>query len=604
MIVKMKKILLLCQQSRREAALTALRKLGVMHLVAARELKSEDVDQARNEVRACERAVRVLAQHVESPDPSGPSDKSDMSDNPPPDNPDAMIRETLNLDDERKSLEDRRQTLAQEWLPWETLGDFDPKAVRALEERGVTVRLFRCREPQPPQPPSGFRVFPLDWSPKGGIYALIGAGEPETDAEAIPLPTRSFAEVRKEADDVDRRLAETRAKLNALAAQRAVLEAALIRKRDDARFAEARAGMEGQDTLAWLRGYCPADQTDALRQAAAEQGWGLLIEDPGDEDAPPSLIRHPFWVKPIQSVMDMIGILPGYREVDISAVFLLFFSVFFAMIVGDAGYGALFLLLTFWARKKMPAAPKAPFRLLYILSVSTIVWGLMTGNIFGIAAFPSFLEPIRVGWLADAENLMLLCFLLGAIHLTIAHGWNALRTINTPQALAQAGWIAITWVMFFAARTMILNIEFPAFAYALLGGGLLAVILFMTPRKQLKTEWTSHVMLPLTVISNFVDVVSYVRLFAVGSASLAVAQAFNDMALGDDMGIVRGLLAALILFAGHALNIILCGLGVLVHGVRLNTLEFSGHIGMQWTGVPYSPFATESQEETKGDGAR
>ncbi len=118
------------------------------------------------------------------------------------------------------------------------------------------------------------------------------------------------------------------------------------------------------------------------------------------------------------------------------------------------------------------------------------------------------------------------------------------------------------------------------------------VIVFMTPFKRLKTEWAGHVMLPFDVIGNFVDVVSYVRLFAVGSASLAVSVAFNEIAIGKGISsVVSGLIAALILFAGHALNIILCIIGVLVHGVRLNTLEFSGHIGLEWSGFKYDPFA-------------
>jgi V/A-type H+-transporting ATPase subunit I len=117
----------------------------------------------------------------------------------------------------------------------------------------------------------------------------------------------------------------------------------------------------------------------------------------------------------------------------------------------------------------------------------------------------------------------------------------------------------------------------------------------MVKAKELKKEWPSFVMLPLDVIGNFVDVVSYVRLFAVGSASLAVAEAFNDMALAKGInGPVAGLIAAFILFGGHALNIILAAMGILVHGVRLNTLEFSGHIGMQWTGKKFTPFSTQN----------
>jgi len=119
------------------------------------------------------------------------------------------------------------------------------------------------------------------------------------------------------------------------------------------------------------------------------------------------------------------------------------------------------------------------------------------------------------------------------------------------------------------------------------------IVLFMTPVGRLKAEWFNHVMLPLSIVSNFVDVVSYLRLFAVGTASFAVAAAFNEMALGDVRGLGSGIVAAFVLFFGHTLNILLAAMGVLVHGVRLNTLEFSSHVGMQWTGVPYRPFARE-----------
>ena len=97
--------------------------------------------------------------------------------------------------------------------------------------------------------------------------------------------------------------------------------------------------------------------------------------------------------------------------------------------------------------------------------------------------------------------------------------------------------------------------------------------------------------LPLTMISSFSDVVSYLRLFAVGYASVTVAASFNGMAVGDGItGIVAGLAAAITLFLGHTLNIVLCLMGVIVHGVRLNMLEFSGHMNMQWSGQEYLPF--------------
>jgi V/A-type H+-transporting ATPase subunit I len=345
--------------------------------------------------------------------------------------------------------------------------------------------------------------------------------------------------------------------------------------------------------VSYLKGYCPIPNVEALQAQGRAQGWGLLIEDPGPDDPAPTLLHNPRWVQPIKAIFKMIGIVPGYREFDISGVFLLFYSLFFAMLVGDAGYGLLFLALTgairLFARKAPPELP----RLLGTLSVCTIVWGVLTGSYFGIRfeSLPPLLRQGRVAWLTDEVHLMALCFLIGSIHLTIAHVWNAWRVRNSLAALAQIGWVAITWSMYYLAMNMILGRPLPAFVLPLFMGGLAGVVVFMTPLRMLKTDWPNHAMLPLSIIGSFGDVVSYVRLFAVGSAGTAISVAFNEMALsGGISSFGAGVGAALILFLAHAMNILLSALGVIVHGVRLNTLEFSGHLGMQWTGIPFKPF--------------
>jgi V/A-type H+-transporting ATPase subunit I len=323
----------------------------------------------------------------------------------------------------------------------------------------------------------------------------------------------------------------------------------------------------------------------------------LLVDEPSDPDKVPTLIRRPAWVRPVKAVFDMIGIMPGYDEIDVSSAFLVFFSIFYGMLVGDAGYGLIFAILTVAARMKFKNMPKPVFSLLMITSFCTIGWGVLTGTYFGIAELPAPLRQVKIDWLSKDENIMALCFLIGAIHLTLAHGWKALAIGKRLLALAEIGWILVTWGMFFVARLMVLGRDMPAFAAPVLGVGVAAIVLFMTPVPKLKNEWFNHVMLPLDIISDFVDVVSYVRLFAVGMATLAVASAFNDMAIGDGINsIVGGLGAAVVLFIGHTLNIVMAIMGVLVHGLRLNALEFSQHMGITWKGFPYQPFARRERE--------
>ena len=574
MIVPMKKVTVLCLASARDAALEHLRALGVLHLEPIRPPESEAIETARKELTYVRRALEVLPSRASAAPSGRPADE--------------VVKAIWNSIHERQAIEERLETLRHERLRIEPFGNFDPAAARALEARGLRVRLYQCDPKTTPTAPEGSALRVLSRAKDAVYFAVIGpaAAPAPAGAAEVRMPEIGLAELDRRIAEGEAALEKNRRALEAFAGDRAAVAARAAEAEDRLEFLTAAAGMGEAERVVWLRGYCPAEDAACIRESAAAGGWGVLIETPKEEDAVPTLIRNPRWVRPIQAIFKLVGILPGYREIDISAVFLLFFSLFFAMLVGDAGYGFLFLGLTLWARKKAKKGSNPAIALMLIMSVCTIVWGALSGTWFGLTWRPV------VPALANNETVMGLCFLIGATQLSIAHVWNIVRQRRSPQALAQVGWLAITWVMYFAANAMVLNRPFPKFMLWALGGGALLIVLFMTPVKQLKTEWFNHVMLPLNLVSSFVDIVSYIRLFAVGTATVAVAQAFNNIALGGGVGgLGRGIAAALILFIGHALNVVLAGMGVIVHGVRLNTLEFSGHLGMQWTGVPYRPFA-------------
>jgi V/A-type H+-transporting ATPase subunit I len=333
-----------------------------------------------------------------------------------------------------------------------------------------------------------------------------------------------------------------------------------------------------------------------VRTAAAAHGWGLLFDDPQPGEDVPIQLHQSRWVRPISTVFDFLHIYPGYWEADAGWVILPFFSLFFAMIVGDAGYAALLLVLTAvlqWRVKKVPAHV---FHMMYIVGFATLVWGVLSGSYFGIPTLPRFAEQLQVAWLADRENLIDLCFLIGAVHLSFAHVWNAVsfsREHLWTKVIAQGGWLLVVWSMFFIARSAVLGRGAPGFLLLMLLAGVVLVAAFMKTPSEFKSSWIDHAMLPLTLVGNFVDILSYIRLFAVGYASVAVLAAFNDMAasIGFD-SVLTAIAASILLLFANALNIVLAGLGVLVHAVRLNTLEFSTHKGLAWQGhILYTPFA-------------
>jgi V/A-type H+-transporting ATPase subunit I len=584
MITRMKHVTLVCLASDHEATLAALQALGVLHLTPITPPAGPDLEDARSARTHLVRTIEHLAAWSTKDTPAIQAANVD--------NMTALVSDIEGLLARKHEIAEEQGSCLEEFRDYEPFGDFEPSALEALSRADITVRLCRELVNDPLEiPEHAERVVLHDGRATRHIAVFARGPLPRLHGEMSP-PTRSLGALRARLRQLDADAADVDTRLRAAAGHVSAMLAHVEALEDRIAFLEARAGMGSAPRVAYLQGYCPYDRVAAVESAAARHGWGILVSDPADDAAVPTLIRNPGWIKPIKSVFDVIGIEPGYREIDISAVFLLFFSIFFAMIIGDGGYGFLFLVATIYARRRLPRAPAYPFHLMGVLSVATILWGVLTGNFFGIQVLPPVLSALRVDWLMTEANLIRFCFLIGAVHLTIAHGWNAARVINSPQAIAQAGWIMITWSMYWLSANMILGSPLPAFFVPLLAAGVTAVVLFMTPPKRFKTEWYGHVMLPLDIIGNFVDLVSYLRLFAVGTAALAVAVNFNEMALARGFnGVLSGLIAALILVFGHVLNIVLGAMGVLVHGVRLNTLEFSRHVGMQWSGFKFAPFA-------------
>ncbi len=591
MIARMSKVTLLCLDVDREDTLERLRRIGVLHVTrgGARQ-RTEDVLTLRRDVARAETILHELQNaapdRVKEPPSGRPVDK--------------LMDEVETLRKRRNALIETRQSLRAEENRIAPLGDFDPSVVKELAECGVTVAVYEAPRKHRIELPEDAVLEVLRETSGMRLFAVVSVSPVKVDATRIPLPDEALSELRRRIKTISVQIDGIAAAITAKAKDAPTVSDHVRALQERVEFLETRATMAGEGRIVYLTGFCPADRLEELHAEASGAGWGVAAEEPCEDDPTPTLIRNPAWIRPIKAVFDVIGIIPGYREIDISAVFLLFFSVFFAILVGDAGYGLLFLGTTLFARSKLKRAPAHPFHLMGILSVCTIVWGVLTGNYFGIAGLPAPLKGCTVEWLTRESNLMILCFFVGALHLSIAHIWNALRTINSTRALAQVGWTCLAWTMYFAACSVILDRPFPKLGFYLLWPGLALVALFMTSPRAFKREWHEHVMLPLSVIRNFVDVVSYVRLFAVGAASLAVAMSFNEMALAKGInGVVSGLVAALILVFGHLLNILLALMGILVHGVRLNTLEFSGHVGMQWSGIAYRPFARRTTQTDK-----
>jgi len=577
----MKKVTIVVQAKDREEALTQLSSLGLVHIEHLRDPGGHSVDEVEDNINVIKKALNYI------PEPSEGIKQEPVEDLP------GLIKEIDQLQDDLTKLktdQEKRGRLIDEWKIW---GDFDVDLLRKLNGKGIWVYLAELPEKELADLPDDVTV--QVFARKGGVAycGIISDNIRYFYFKTRTLPRKRLSGMIKDQEETEEKIRSLEDNLTGLSRFRAALEEEAERLYRELEFEEARAGMGESGKLAYLRGYCPVTDAENLVEAAKENRWGLMLDDPDYEDAPPTLITNPRWVRLIEPVFALIDTVPGYREIDASFVFLIFFSIFFAMLIGDAGYGAVFLIVTGLAQWKLGAKikDKKPIFLLYVLSIATIIWGILTGTFFGQEWLPQTFKPLAP-WLRVDDNVIKLCFLVGAIQLSIAHLWRVIRKAPSLLALADLGWICIVWSMYFLAGMFILNKDFPSFAIGLVIAGLILIVGFsIPPRDFFKDLFVRIITIFLSVINSFADVVSYIRLFAVGLATVAIADAFNNMAANLGWSsVLTGFFAAIILLFGHTLNIVLGGMAILVHGVRLNVLEFSSHLGMEWAGYKYNPF--------------
>ena len=595
MIVRMKKITIFAAADHADEALEALRASGVLHVQLERKTTGSisDIEQKT------ERAVAALDTISE------PEENARLT-CPPGD----VVDEILMLGERKERLAASGEELDAKLSWYEKWGAVSLHSLSELATAGVSVHLHTATKAEYALLAERQGIYKIGEHGKSMLLAhLLTQGNTPLDLPEEVLPLLEQSALLDERRRVDDELAELEPRLASLGDCRLGVENYLSKLGADLEFARVKASLAQDRGICHVRGFAPVDTLEKLRAIAEKSGWAYMFEEPEEDDETPTLIRNPRWVRIIDPVMAFLGTVPGYKELDVSLWFLLFFALFVAMLIGDAGYGLIYLVLALLARRKFKQAPAEPFILIYVLSICTIVWGVLSGTYFGserIASIP-FLAALSIPAISsfDLTNggfndnqffLIKLCFRIGAVHLTLAHLLAAGKCSNSPKALAQIGWIAIIWGLYCLTGMLVLGQPFPQIGGYLIGIGSLLALLFTNYQKNvLKGVGQTLIEFPLGLIGGFSDVVSYLRLFAVGYTSLVLANTFNMMAVGDGIkSPMAALGAAMILFLGHSLNLVLATMGVVVHGIRLKMLEFSGHVGNEWSGDEYKPFREKS----------
>ena len=597
----MKKVFVVTRSVGREPLLEALREVGVVHLQPVDPAASAP-EKLRAALGRTQRAQRIIA----STTPAGKAPALDA---------DSAAREILGT---ARRIEESRTRLAavhREAQRIRLWGDSRLAQLKVLAEAGVKVSFYSVPAKQAGEV-RGDCVAALAELPGKRVLIAVAQrqGEPALPRQAqfIEPPQRDRPAILAEAKQLDQALAEDAQRLAGLARLADALEAERRRLAAEVEFAAALAGgMQGEELFA-VQGWSPADSAATLAAELTRRGIaaGVTAREPAADEQPPTLIHYPRWARPIKGLFDMLKTSPGYRELDVTGAFMVALPIFAAMLIADGGYGLLFLLLPLLFYRKVAAKAGAnTARLVIVIGGLSVIWGVISASFFGVSGealagaggmwrpIGEMLLRLRIVRVEDSSDamttLMNVCFIMGAIHLSIAHLWRSLTFFPHLKFLGRLGWACFLWGMLGVVRYYVLGFPFGwslAYPYLLIVGGALAVLFAAPQRNVLKMLLQGLANFPLSAIGTFSDIISYVRLAAVGLASSVLAVSFNQLAFS------AGFLPAtvLILLLGHALNVGLCIIALFAHGLRLNMLEFSSNLGVEWAGYDYEPFAKKA----------
>ena len=639
MIVPMKKVSLMIMGDKKKETLKKLRKLGILHIEIT-EGSGKKIEELKEQIALLESAIFSVSEkknkNVEMKDAS----KDEVLN---------ISKEIYSLSEEKKTCLSEKVALSSELERIKKWGEIDPVVIADLTEKGVEVSFYEMPPSEYENLGDSVKTVSVEKTKNSVKFLLVKSGI-EGEDEVIDslrsyrfeLPKISNQELTLKIEEKTNRIAEIDEKISSYAGFAKSMKNAIKTCEKEIEFEVYATGMadesvssDGNVSIAYFTGYVEEENLSKIKETAKENSWGLVVSDPTEEDNVPTKLKNNKFVSLIYPLTDFLGTVPGYFEYDISGWFLGFILIFFGIIFGDGVYGLLLtaaaaalIIKTKKAKKEIPPA----FLLLGLFGLSTVLWGTVTCTWGGLPAekLPQFLQSISIPvisnvyadkiwypfWtngeagLTTAQNLQIFCFSLALIQLVVAHIKVAKRNRKSIKILGDFGSIFQLIGIYYVVLSFVVNPQVFPFGLVISGipVGTVALVLVIvgfvmsfvfsnyegSVVKSILESLKNIVSVLLGVVNVFSDIVSYIRLWAVGLAGAAISATVNELAsplLGNLMFMV---IAVVLLVFGHGLNMILNVLSVIVHGIRLNTLEFSSHLDMSWSGHKFKPFNEEN----------
>ena len=614
MITKMKKLALLVYHKEYAAFLEKLREVGVVH-IQERESGSVESPEMEQKLAVANRYTRVV-KRLEAFAPEvlesagNPSDAAVIMDKV----------ETLVADiEQHKTLQ---QVLDKDIASLEPWGDFDYSNVEKLSEAGYVLNFFV----------TSAKSYQSEWesdynaslvaekqSRKYFVTITPQGTTIDIDAEPAKLPTASLTALESELATVNARIEELEKELAQVAQSglNTVKAAQEVQKRD-IEFIKVMLGGErvSGDKLVMLEGWVPEESVDSLKAMLDNSGAFYELRAAHRGDNVPVKLKNNAFTRMYEVLTKMYG-MPSGTDFDPTPIVAPFFSLFFAFCMGDAGYGLLMVLLGFLLKKKLSKSLAGMMNLVITLGIFTTVMGALLGTFFGMSLleFTGIPQSIRDFIIAGDVELMgstydkqmLLALGIGVIHISIAMTVKAINSTvfyGFKESLSAWGWWLVV-VGGVVVGTLTFLSVIPAgiskWVFIAVGGiGALGIYVLNNLRRNILVNIGAGLWDTYNMASGLLgDILSYIRLFALGLAGGMLGATFNSLAMmvvegQEGIGAVFGWIGfGLIILVGHTLNIAMSCLSAFVHPLRLTFVEYFKNAGYEGKGEEYKPFKNE-----------
>ena len=500
-----------------------------------------------------------------------------------------------------------------ERLPW---GDFNPARMAALEQCGVRFHYYVV--PEDKYDPAWEERYALQvlFEQGGKKYLVVAETGDETPAfpfKETHLSEVSLTQMKERIAAIDDRLADRKAELEAEQQTLPALKADYGARMHelDLYWAQATGESAAEDHLTVYVGYAPTSMDATLQPQLDALGYFYLTAPATAADKPPIKLKNRWFARQFEVLTGMYG-MPVYDEFDPTPILAPFFLLFFAMCMGDAGYGLILIALSLFLRPKEQGGGIARlWRLIMMLGIGTFFVGIVLGTFFGINIAEASWVPQSVkncmitGEIAGFNAQMVLALAIGVFHICLAMVIKAViytKRFGFRNTISTWGWVILIvggLIVGGVALAGVLPKAVTKIAIIVIGivSGL-GIFIFNKPGRNPLANVGSGLWDTYGMVTGLAgDVLSYIRLFALGLAGGMLGSAFNTLAgmtLGAAPSWWQWIFFLVILLIGHTLNFAMACLGAFVHPLRLNFLEFFKNSGYEGKGTRYNPIVNNN----------